>query len=432
MSRARPELRKRGEIEERNGSLRVKVYAGLDPVTGKRVYLRKKIAGTDKAAYQEAEKELNDLLSQVNKQRSAPSTVRLSYALDEWMRVSEHEDTTADGYRGYIERTIKPVLGGLAVNKITARTLESFYAELRRCRTRCDGFPAVEHKKSGEHDCAEAKCKVHECKPLSASTVRQIHAILSGTLGAAERWDWISSNPCRSVKRPKQKPPEPDPPSPKEAARLAEKAFNIDDDWGTLVWLVMTTGIRRGEACALRFTDLQIEWDETAGDSDGILEVRRNYVRRAGISKEKATKTHQMRRIALDSETVTLLREHRERVKARVEAFGREFADDLFVFSGSQTPHHTEPYSPNAVTQRYKDMAARLGIDTHIHSLRHYSATELLTAGVDLRTVAGRLGHGGGGSTTLRVYAAWVAASDRKAAEILASRMPKRAPKARR
>jgi hypothetical protein len=45
---------------------------------------------------------------------------------------------------------------------------------------------------------------------------------------------------------------------------------------------------------------------------------------------------------------------------------------------------------------------------------------------VDLRTVAGRLGHGGGGATTLRVYAAWVAASDRKAAEILGSRMPKR------
>src|SRR4051794_13467251 len=41
------------------------------------------------------------------------------------------------------------------------------------------------------------------------------------------------------------------------------------------------------------------------------------------------------------------------------------------------------------------------------HALRHYSATELLAAGVDLRTVAGRLGHGGGGATTLRVYAAW-------------------------
>ncbi|WP_246076278.1 tyrosine-type recombinase/integrase [Amycolatopsis cihanbeyliensis] len=70
-------------------------------------------------------------------------------------------------------------------------------------------------------------------------------------------------------------------------------------------------------------------------------------------------------------------------------------------------------------------MATRLGIDTHLHTLRHYSATELLSAGIDLRTVAGRLGHGGGGATTLRVYAAWVAASDRKAAKILGSRLHK-------
>ena len=73
--------------------------------------------------------------------------------------------------------------------------------------------------------------------------------------------------------------------------------------------------------------------------------------------------------------------------------------------------------------------AERLKIKTYIHALRHYSATELLTAGIDLRAVAGRLGHGGGGATTLRVYAAWVAASDRKAAEILGSRMPKRPAK---
>jgi site-specific recombinase XerD len=53
-------------------------------------------------------------------------------------------------------------------------------------------------------------------------------------------------------------------------------------------------------------------------------------------------------------------------------------------------------------------MCADLGIDSHLHVLRRYSATELLTAGVDLRTVAGRLGHGGGGATTLRVYAARV------------------------
>jgi integrase len=68
-------------------------------------------------------------------------------------------------------------------------------------------------------------------------------------------------------------------------------------------------------------------------------------------------------------------------------------------------------------------MCTKLGIDSHLHALRHYSATELLTAGVDLRTVAGRLGHGGGGATTLRVYAAWVSSADRQAAEILGGRM---------
>jgi integrase len=98
----------------------------------------------------------------------------------------------------------------------------------------------------------------------------------------------------------------------------------------------------------------------------------------------------------------------------------------MYVFTGVRNPDPTRPYSPHAVSSRYKDMADRLGIKTHIHSLRHYSATELLTAGIDLRTVAGRLGHGGGGATTLRVYAAWVAGADRKAAEILGSRMPKR------
>jgi integrase len=87
-----------------------------------------------------------------------------------------------------------------------------------------------------------------------------------------------------------------------------------------------------------------------------------------GSGKEKDTKTHQNRRIELDTETVVLMKEHRERVKQRVESLGRRFTGDLFVFSGSKTPDHSEPYSPNAVTQRYKNMAARLRIDTYVHA----------------------------------------------------------------
>ena len=64
-----------------------------------------------------------------------------------------------------------------------------------------------------------------------------------------------------------------------------------------------------------------------------------------------------------------------------------------------------------------------------LRSLRHYSATELVAAGVDLRTVAGRLGHGSGGATTLKVYAGWVDEADRRAVTTIASIMPKPVPR---
>lgn len=412
------ERRRRGSVRARGNSLQVRVFAGKDPVTGKDVYLTESVKGTDKAAHKAADKVMTRLLAKVDEQRSTNTTVTFSYAIDKWLSTVELEDSTRDGYLGYIERTIRPALGAVQARKLSAMTLEKLYAELRRCRVRCDGKPFVEHKVSGEHNCKRAKCQPHKCKPMAGSTVRQIHAIISGVLNAAVRWEWIATNPAKVTQKPKQKPPQPDPPSPADAARLVEAAFDMDADWGTLVWLVMTTGVRRGEICALRWSRVDLD--------EGVIEIRRSYTLRRGVGKEKDTKTHQMRRIALDTETVVLLTEHRERCRARLAELGIELTSDMYVFMGVRHADPTVPYSPHAVSSRYKDMAERLGIDTHIHALRHYSATELLTAGVDLRTVAGRLGHGGGGATTLRVYAAWVAASDRKAAEILGSRMPKR------
>lgn len=196
----------------------------------------------------------------------------------------------------------------------------------------------------------------------------------------------------------------------------------MSQDWGTLVWLVMTTGMRRAEVAGLRWSRVDLDGE--------VIEIRRTYVQSKGKGKEKDTKTHQMRRIALDSETVALLRAHKRYCVEELAKVGVELTEDMFVFMSARSTDASVPYSPDAISRRYKKMAGRLKppIKTHIHALRHFSATELLTAGVDLRTVAGRLGHGGGGATTLRVYAAWVAASDRKAAELLGSRMPRRQP----
>lgn len=148
-----------------------------------------------------------------------------------------------------------------------------------------------------------------------------------------------------------------------------------------------------------------------------MVEIRRNVV--DGV--EKQTKTHQIRRIALDETTAELLREHQIRCANCLGLLGLTLGSDEFVFSNR--PDYSRWYDPDAVSQRFRGMCARLGIRSHLHALRHYAATELISAGVDVRTVAGRLGHGGGGTTTLRVYTAWVPESDKRAAEILAARI---------
>jgi DNA-binding transcriptional regulator YhcF (GntR family) len=183
-----------------------------------------------------------------------------------------------------------------------------------------------------------------------------------------------------------------------------------------LIWLTMVTGFRRGELCAIRWRHLDLD--------AGVLILERSIGQRSGRTWEKDTKTHQHRRIALDPETLSLLSEHRQRCEGHAAALGLALTDDAFVFS--LAVDGSAHLKPDSVSQRYARLARRLGISTTIHKLRHYSATELIYAGVDVRTVAGRLGHGGGGTTTLKVYAAWVSESDQRAATSLFRRLPAR------
>ena len=125
----------------------------------------------------------------------------------------------------------------------------------------------------------------------------------------------------------------------------------MDDDWGTLVWLVMTTGIRRGEVCALRWRDVDLDAETIA--------IRRSYILHKGIGVEKDTKTHQMRRIAIDSETVALLREHRDRVRARLADLGAVFSEQTYVFAGVKTPttaRRTHRTPCQAATRRWRSV----------------------------------------------------------------------------
>ena len=74
------------------------------------------------------------------------------------------------------------------------------------------------------------------------------------------------------------------------------------------------------------------------------------------------------------------------------------------------------------MTHRYRRYARRVGIASSLKELRHYSATQLLAAGTDLNTVAGRLGHAEG-STTLKFYAQFTRPADQRAAAVIPSQL---------
>jgi hypothetical protein len=92
--------------------------------------------------------------------------------------------------------------------------------------------------------------------------------------------------------------------------------------------------------------------------------------------------------------------------------------DDAFAFSPD--PAGREPWNPDTMTHRYRRYARRIGIASSLKELRHYSATQLLAAGTDLNTVAGRLGHAEG-STTLKLQ--FIRPADQQAAAIIPSQL---------
>jgi integrase len=387
------------------------VYAGTDPISGRKHYLNETVRSGPTAA-REAEKVRTRLLNQVDEQRNPRTKATVSQLMDRYLEILDVEPTTRVTYQGYYRRHIRPVLGDLPLSRLDGEVTDSFYLLLRSCRDRCRGRRYVEHHTDGEHTCS-ARCRPHECRPLADASIRQIHTLLSGACKRAVRWRWIATNPLAQAQPPSPSRPNPQPPSPEQAARIAAEAWR-DPDWGMLVWVAMTTGARRGELCALRWDRLNLP--------TGVLSIRSSIAESGIRTWEKDTKTHQYRRIALDPQTLALLAAYLNRCRQRAQAVDCDLAPDARIFSSA--PDGSTWLKPSSVGQRYSRMCARLGWDMHLHQLRHYSATELIAAGVDMRTVAGRLGHGGGGATTLRVYSAWVSEADQRAAGSLVAHLP--------
>ena len=284
---SRGRSRTRGEVEQLpSGSLRVRVYAGIDPVSKKRHYLVETVAAGPSAA-RDAERARTRLLNQVDERRNPRTKATVNQLLDRWLEVVELETTTRNSVVGRLNRHVRPVLGAVSVSRLDAETLESFYAQLRRCRERCGGHQAG-----------------HVCRPLAPATIRLIHANLSAALSSAVRWRWLAVNPAAQAAKPTVPKSDPQPPSGQEAARIVVEAWK-DPDWGMLVWLAMVTGARRGELCALRWDRLDF--------TTGLLQIRTSIAQQGATTWEKDTKTHQQRRITLDPQTLALLRTYHDR-----------------------------------------------------------------------------------------------------------------------
>lgn len=410
-----PRKRQQGSIDELpSGALRVRVYAGADPITKRRHDLVEVVPAGPKA-WDQADEVRRRFLAEIKQRRNPRTTATVDQLLDRFLDQHQGGKSTISGYRVYVDKHVRPFIGKRKVGDVDADLLDSLYAEMRRCRDHCTKRAGIDHRTPRPHECDD-RCRPHRCEPLGNATIRKIHYILSGAYKRAVRWRWVGSSPMDQAEPPSAPPPDPQPPTPDEAARLIAEAGRVDPDWGMLVWLTMVTGARRGELCGLRWRHVDLD--------RAVVTVRRAIAQDGTETEEKDTKTHQRRHVTIDPGTVAALEEHRQRWEDRTAALGLPLWPDAFVFSNA--PDGTTNLLPSSVTQRYGRMARRLAIDTHLHNLRHYSATELIAAGVDVRTVAGRLGHGGGGTTTLRVYAAWVAEADQRAAQGLAERLPAR------
>jgi integrase len=109
---------------------------------------------------------------------------------------------------------------------------------------------------------------------MAPATVRQVHAILRRTLDQAARWCWIPANPAALASPPRLGSVEIRPPTPEEVTRLLATAYEADPDFAVLLWLAATTGARRGELCALRWRNVDLEAAE--------LLILRNLFQAAG------------------------------------------------------------------------------------------------------------------------------------------------------
>ncbi len=258
----------RGHLEDRGKNVwRAKVYAGRQG-DGRRLYVTRTIHGK-----RFAEGKLAELLMEVGRTDEVTTDGTLADLVRQWRPIAEvnRSPTTLHEYDRLLDKRILPRFGQSKVRSIRAADIDAFYADLQR-RGRADGGP------------------------LGAQGIHHIHALLRRLLNQAVRRGWITTSPVTRASPPRVHRHELMIPKPEVVAKLIEQADEKDGDLASFLRLAVVTGARRGELCALRWTDIDMK--------SATVRIARSLVgERNDELAEKSTKTHASRRISLDRAT---------------------------------------------------------------------------------------------------------------------------------
>jgi len=215
----------------------------------------------------------------------------------------------------------------------------------------------------------------------STSTVRRIRSILAQALDQAIRWGSVNRNVATLSRPPKQHRSEGRTMTPEEARTLLAAVKGHRNE--ALYALMLSTGLRRGEALGLQWQDFD--------SKSGVLQIRRQLKREGGVLVTSDTKTARSRRaVNLPMPMVTTLKDHRARQAKEAKDLGAAWQDSGFIFVTSVGT----PMDPRNLLREFKSICVDAGLGNwHVHELRHSAASIMLAMGVPLQVVSEVLGH---------------------------------------
>ena len=293
-----------------------------------------------------------------------PSEYTFAQWLDYWYKdiiLPQIEETTAYGYRGMIENYLKPQLGEIRLQKLTARDIQQYYTWLM-----------------GE-------------KELSPNTVIKHHNLLTNTLNAAERQEYITKNPMRAVSPPKKRQREAKFYTPEQLGTLLDKAVGTRLELP--VFICAYLGLRRGELCGLRWSDVDLEHQTIT------IENTRTQAGKKEI--EKGTKTaSSTRTLYLPDTLCDMLKAAKENQQACRAEYKNAYDDNDYVV----VMEDGRPFRPNYLSELFGKFLADNDLPKIVlHELRHTFASLSNQAGIPAYNIGKALGHSTP-ATTQKIY----------------------------